>query len=219
MIELKHRYSGKTIYRSETAETVKEAVLEAVEKEINLSGSNLSGSNLRGSNLRGSDLRGSDLRGSDLSHSNLSYSDLSYSDLSGSNLRGSDLRGSDLSHSNLSGSNLSGSNLSGSNLSGSNLIDAGQDCRGYRFFGVFDKKSEKLFVRAGCRNFSLSEGKEHWSKAHEDDLPLRAECLAKVALIEAVATARGWLKQAEAAVEATGRCRPAARRLRSRVSD
>src|SRR5574337_1115777 len=96
MIDILHRYSKAVLYHSETAQTIAEAVAEAITKGSNLSCSNLSYSNLRGS---------------DLSYSNLSCSNLSYSNLSGSNLSGSDLRGSDLSYSNLSGSDLSGSAL------------------------------------------------------------------------------------------------------------
>jgi hypothetical protein len=149
-MDIKNRFTGTILYSS-TCPTLREAVIEAIKRKVNLSGSDLSGSNLsgsdlrgsdlsgsnlsgsdlRGSDLRGSDLRGSDLSGSDLSGSNLSGSDLRGSDLSGSNLSGSDLRGSDLRGSDLSGSDLSGSNLSGSDLSGSDLRESknGAVCR------------------------------------------------------------------------------------------
>jgi len=111
MIEILNRYTKAVIYKSETAETVAQAVCEAVKANVILSGSNLRGCNLRGCNLSGCNLSGSDLSGSNLR----------YSDLSGCNLSGSDLSGSDLSGSNLRGCNLSGSNLRGCNLSGSDL--------------------------------------------------------------------------------------------------
>ena len=104
MIEILNRYTKAVLYKSESATTVKEAVVEAVTAKCNLSGSNLSGSNLSYSNLSYSNLRGIDLSYSNLSGSNLSGSNLSYSNLSYSNLRGIDL-----SYSNLSGSNLRGS--------------------------------------------------------------------------------------------------------------
>src|SRR5690349_13917122 len=119
MIEIKNRWTGEVIYRSETADTLREAVFEAIGKKISLRESNLSGSNLSYSNLRGSDLRYSNL-----SYSNLSGSDLRDSDLSGSNLSGSDLRDSDLSGSNLSYSNLRGSDLRDSDLRDSDLRDS-----------------------------------------------------------------------------------------------
>ena len=126
MIEILNRYTKAVLYKSESATTVKEAVVEAVTAKCNLSYSNLSGSdlsysNLSGSNLSYSNLSYSNLRGIDLSGSNLSGIDLSYSNLRGSDLSYSNLSGSNLSYSNLSYSNLRGSNLSGSNLSGIDL--------------------------------------------------------------------------------------------------
>jgi len=176
MIELKHRFSCDVRYRSETAKTREEAILEAIKKkndlsDCDLSGCDLSDCDLSGSNLRGSNLRGSDLSGSDLRGSNLSGSDLRGSDLSGSDLRGSDLRGSD----------LRGSDLSGSDLRGSNLIDVGQTLRGYQFFGYW---RNGIRVKAGCRDYSLSEAKTHWADAPEE--------LAKVNLIEITAVIRNW---------------------------
>jgi hypothetical protein len=109
-MDIKNRFTGTILYSS-TCPTLREAVIEAIKRKVNLSGSDLSGSDLRGSDLSGSDLRESNLRGSDLSGS-----DLRDSDLRGSNLRDSDLRGSNLRGSDLSGSNLSGSDLSGSDL-------------------------------------------------------------------------------------------------------
>jgi len=94
MIEILNRYTKAVLYKSESATTVKEAVVEAVTAKCDLSYIDLSYSDLSYSNLRGIDLRGIDL-----SYSNLSYSNLSYSNLSGSNLRGIDLRGSNLSGS------------------------------------------------------------------------------------------------------------------------
>lgn len=84
------------------------------------------------------------------------------------------------------GANLRGANL-GADL-GADLIDAGQDSRGYRFVGWLHEGVVQ--IRAGCRNFTLDEGRKHWANRHGPTL--RAECLAKLDLIEAVAKARGW---------------------------
>src|SRR3990167_5321043 len=89
--------SNKVIYESEK-ETIREAVIEAVASDSNLSGSDLSDSNLSGCNLSRSNLSGSNLSRSDLSGSNLSGSDLSNSDLSGSDLSNSDLSDSEMVH-------------------------------------------------------------------------------------------------------------------------
>ncbi len=75
-------------------------------------------------------------------------------------------------------------------LHGANLIDAGQDARGYRFVGVRQNDGE-LMIAAGCRWLSLADAKAHWQDRHTDNAALHAECLGKINLIEAVATARG----------------------------
>lgn len=86
MIEIKHRFSGRVLYRHE-GETVKEAVYAAFK----------AGAVLGGAVLRGADLRGADLRGEDLSGAVLSGADLRGADLRGAFLSGADLRDADLS--------------------------------------------------------------------------------------------------------------------------
>ena len=46
MIEIKHRDTNATIYRSDTATTVREAVEDAVNAGANLSGADLGGADL-----------------------------------------------------------------------------------------------------------------------------------------------------------------------------
>ena len=140
----------------------------------------LRGSNLRGSNLRGSNLSGSDLRGSNLRDSNLSDSDLSNSDLSNSDLRDSNLSDSDLRYSNLRGSNLSDSDLRYSDLRDSNLSNSDlsgvtgfvllpvQDMRGYSFPHAI-QTDNGWRIRAGCRDFSIEDAREHWGVEYEGD--------------------------------------------------
>ncbi len=48
MIEIKHRYTDAVIYRSETAETLREAVEEAVKAGADLTQADLTGANLSG---------------------------------------------------------------------------------------------------------------------------------------------------------------------------
>ncbi len=107
---------------------------------------------------------------------------VSGADLSGAYLRGADLRGAD----------LRGADLRGADLSGASLIDAGQDQRGYRFIGWLHDGT--IRIGAGCHDFTLAEATAHWASAHASDPVLHAECLAKVALIETVAMARGWIE-------------------------
>ena len=70
-IEIKHRFTGVVLFRSEKATTVAEAVREA-----KLGGANLGGANLRGANLSGADLGGANLSGAYLSGADLSGANL-----------------------------------------------------------------------------------------------------------------------------------------------
>jgi len=106
------------------------------------------------------------------------------------NLHEADLRGADLIRV-----NLIGADLIRVNLIGADLIDGGQDSRGYRFLG--QHKDNTLYIHAGCRYFSIDEAEEHWSKEHQENPDLHAECLARVALIKQIAKARGWLNKTE----------------------
>jgi hypothetical protein len=102
MLEIIHRYTKAVLYKSDSAETVKQAAIEASGKGADLSGANLRGADLSGANLRGADLYGANL--------------------SGANLRGANLRGANLYGADLSGANLSGANLYGADLSGAKDI-------------------------------------------------------------------------------------------------
>ena len=174
-IEIKHRHTGAVLFSGEFG-SLRLAVEAAASARANLRGANLCGAYLVGVDLSGANLSGAYLVGVDLS---------------GVDLSGANLSGADLNHANLSGVDLSGANLSGAYLNHANLIDAGQDSRGYRFVGWLHKGVVR--IRAGCHNFTLAEGHAHWNAAHPDHPALRAECLAKLDLIETVATARGWV--------------------------
>ena len=90
--EIKHCYTGETIYISDCL-TLDECVVSAVKSGADLSGADLSGANLSGA---------------DLSRAYLFRADLSGANLSGANLSGADLFRADLFRANLSGANLSG---------------------------------------------------------------------------------------------------------------
>ena len=49
------RYTSDVVY-SAKKETIKETVIEALKKGVNLEGANLKGANLEGANLKGADL-------------------------------------------------------------------------------------------------------------------------------------------------------------------
>jgi Pentapeptide repeats (8 copies) len=69
-IDIKSRYGGKLLHRSEAA-TLREAVEEAVKQKASLRGANLRGAYLRGADLGGAYLRGANLRGAYLRGANL----------------------------------------------------------------------------------------------------------------------------------------------------
>ncbi len=85
-IEIKDRFSGKTIFTSNTAIDWAGAVKEAIK----------SGANLRDADLRGAYLIGAYLIGANLIGANLIGADLRGADLGGANLRGADLRDANL---------------------------------------------------------------------------------------------------------------------------
>jgi hypothetical protein len=74
--EILHRYTGTVLYKSETAQTVAEAVEESAKR----------GANLYRANLSEADLSGANLYRANLYRANLSEANLSGADLSGANL-------------------------------------------------------------------------------------------------------------------------------------
>ena len=100
-IEIKSIFGDVLFEYSKENNTIRDTIIEAVN---------------RGAHLRGADLRGADLSGAHLSGANLS----------GAHLRGANLSGAHLSGANLSGAHLSGAHLSGANLSGAHLRGAGK---------------------------------------------------------------------------------------------
>ena len=88
MIAIKNRFSGETIYTSNTAKTMKDCVVEAVKNKADLSEAYLSGADLSRANLSGANLSGAYLSGACLSGACLSRACLSRANLSGADLSG-----------------------------------------------------------------------------------------------------------------------------------
>jgi Pentapeptide repeats (8 copies) len=95
-IEIKNRWTDNVLWASETASSVREALIAAVE-----GGANLRGANLRDANLGDADLGGANLRDANLGGANLRDADLGDADLGGADLRDADLRDADLRGANL----------------------------------------------------------------------------------------------------------------------
>ena len=106
-MELKNRFTGKVIHSGDF-KSMKELVLDAINKGANLRYANLGGANLRYANLGGADLR----------HASLEGADLEGADLGGAHLGGADLGGAHLGGADLGGAHLGGANLEGAYLWG-----------------------------------------------------------------------------------------------------
>lgn len=94
-MEIKHRITEKVLYESKK-ETIREALIEAVNKGADLQGADLRWADLEGADMQGADLQGADLRGT--------Y-------LRGAYLQGADLQGANLEWADLQGANLEGAYL------------------------------------------------------------------------------------------------------------
>lgn len=103
----------------------------------------------------------------------------------GANLGGAYLGGAYLADANLADADLGGAYLAGAYLAGANaVIDAGVP-NGYRI--VAYQYNNTLMLQAGCKTFSADEAAEYWR-----DRPERAECVAALEYIRAVAKLRDW---------------------------
>ncbi len=139
----------KEIILNVKEKSLKEVIVQSVEKGVNLQyadlrGVNLEGVNLNGANLEGAYLNGANLEGTYLNgaklngaklHSgyfrdvyfrsgNLSSAYFNGANLNGANLFNTYFRGADLRDVNLHGANLNGADFHGTDLRGVNLVDA-----------------------------------------------------------------------------------------------
>ena len=121
------------------------------------------------------------LRDAYLGDAYLGGADLGSAVLRGAVLRGADLRGAD----------LSGANLRGAYLRGANLFHCGSRSDGYEFFAHV--MNGDLWIKAGCRYFSVADAKEHWAKTRAGT-QLGDESLQLVANAERLAIIRGLIK-------------------------
>ncbi len=140
MIEIKSRLdSSMVLYRSESATTVREAVLEAVAAGANLARANLARADLADANLADAYLARAylaranlaraylaraNLAGADLAGADLARADLADADLAGANLADANLADAYLARAYLAGANLAGADLAGADLARADLADA-----------------------------------------------------------------------------------------------
>ena len=80
--EIKHRWTGAVLYAGD-GETLRDAVVAAVDSHADLRGADLLGADLSGADLLGANLRDADLSDADLSGAHLGGADLGYNKLIG----------------------------------------------------------------------------------------------------------------------------------------
>lgn len=97
-----------------------------------------------------------------------------------------------LARANLADACLADANLAGANLALQHVIDGGQRRDGYRFVGWI--KDGALMIRAGCRNMTIAEYRDH--NAKRDDAAMQAETASILDHIERVARVRGLIEEA-----------------------
>ncbi len=177
--EIKNRWSGDVQFTASIGCKKDElisikvglAVKWAIKNGADLSGADLSGANLYGANLRGANLRGAVLSGADLS--------------------GADLYGADLRGAVLSGANLYGANLRGARNIADRIIDGGLRSDGHRFYLTRFHEGDWR-IDAGCRNFTVKEGKKHWGVTRPKGDALGDETRLIVKHMLAIAKLRAW---------------------------
>jgi hypothetical protein len=131
--EIRHR-STRAVLWSDEAESVLDAIAQAVAAGADLTGAdlaraNLTGADLTGANLTDANLTDANLARANLTDANLTDANLARANLTDANLAGADLTGANLTdaylaRANLTGANLTDAYLARANLTGANLTDA-----------------------------------------------------------------------------------------------
>jgi len=166
-IKIRSRFTASVLFTAE-AESLKRALVAAVEVGADLRGADLRGADLRDANLRGADLRGADLGGADLRDANLRGANLGGADLGGANLRGADLRGADLRGADLGGADLGDADLWGADLGGAK-IHGELRLKAVLQIGLIDdwpvlvcSTDAGIRLRVGCHFFTLDDAEAYW---------------------------------------------------------
>ena len=115
-------------------------------------------------------------------------SNLRNADFSNAYLRKADFSNADFSNAYLGNANLSNADFRGANLGDSDhLISGGQRLDGYEFYGQI--KDGELWIKAGCRYFSIDEARRHWNETRKDTT-LGDETFLRLDMIESIAKTR-----------------------------
>ena len=127
-------------------------------------------------NLKGAYLKGAYLKGANLK---------------GANLKGANLKGAYLEDANLEDANLEDANLEGAYLKGAYLVHCGGRSDGYAHYAHIC--NGKIWIKAGCRYFTITDAKKHWDKKRPRGDILGDESRAILQLARKLAKVRGML--------------------------
>lgn len=169
-------------------------------EDVNLSGANLSHANLQGASLI---------------RVNFNQADLRYANLNGANLYDSSFDQARMTGADVTDCNLDDTTLGAADAKYMYGIIMLAELNDY-FVWAYPRGQEKLLrIRAGCRDFTLAEARDHWSRDDAGTLPAsgREEIFAALPLIEAMARNRGWaitVEEAEQRAEGLSKQQPTA---------
>jgi len=194
LFDIKNRFTGTVQFTAEiecaedapTSIKIGLAVKWALKARANLADANLAGANLARANLADANLAGANLAGADLADAYLA----------GAYLAGANLAGANLAGANLAGANLAGADLAGAGSIADRIIDGGIRSDGYRFLLTRTEPGE-FRVKAGCRNFTVTEAERHWNATRPEGEKIGDETRAIIAHMLALAKARRWEPLAE----------------------
>ena len=199
-LQIKNRFTGPILFEFEKENnTIRETLIEALNKGANLRGADLQDADLRGADLQGAYLRGAYLRGADLQGANLRGADLKGADLKGADLKDADLRGAYLQGAYLQGANLQGADLQDADLQGAYLQGAEKIKTAAVFTGLYQyivipyiTEENIKRVKMGCYNRSLEEWEENFWNNNEE-FPNNGSMKSNLRLM-AFNTAKAWLE-------------------------
>jgi uncharacterized protein YjbI with pentapeptide repeats len=187
--DILNRFSGAVQFTAEidcaenapTGIKIGLAVKWAIKNDANLADANLAGAYLADANLAGAYLAGANLADATLAGANLA----------GAYLADAYLAGANLADATLAGANLAGAYLADAYLISDRIIDGGLRSDGYRFLLTRTEPGEWR-IKAGCRNFTLTEARTHWGEKRPAGDRLGDETRLILAHMEALAKLRKW---------------------------
>ena len=124
---------------------------------------------MQGANMQRADMQRADMQRADMQRANMQGANMQGADMRYANMQGADMRYANMQGANMQGANMQRADMQGANMQGAK-IGNGQTVigilrrvtrsDGYEFF--LWHCQEGFFIKAGCRFFTLEEGRRHW---------------------------------------------------------